>query len=319
MGITCSVVWLAIIEATRAEGNMGIGPAIVKALIREHLHQPIFGDVRLIGRPTVNFTPQKILELFAANGIDTTGIDPSGIALDRKTLNRRSEFANADVISDVALFGLFGVSKVLALDRSDYEGADIIHDLRTPLPANLHATADFVVDGSTLDNVFTPSIVLQNYSKLLRSGGRMLTFNASSSHSPAYVMMPPLWYVDYFVVNRFADCKVYIVVWHDNGDMNAFYVDLAEVKNAGPNMGRFSSPYNMVTLVFAEKDEESTDDRLPIQQDYRSDEDWEIYNANLERILKSKRPHLACSRSEQFFRELARGHSYMDQNYQVRP
>jgi len=303
--------------------TMGIGPAIVSALIREHQFKPICGDVRLIGRQTVYFTPQRILELLAANGIDTTGIDPDAIALDRRTVDRRAGFADAALITDAALFKLFGVDKVLALDWSAYEKADIIHDLRTPLSAKLHATADLVVDGSTLDNVFTPSVALQNFSRLLRPGGRMLTFNAFSSYGTPYAIMPPLWYLDYFVMNRFADCRIYIIVYRETGanefDMNVFNVDLTAVRNTGRGMGRFCAPYNMVTLVFAEKDAESTDERLPIQQDYRSAEDWDVYNANLTRMLQSKRPHLISSRSDRFVIAPAPGHSYIDKDYQARP
>jgi SAM-dependent methyltransferase len=303
--------------------TMGIGPAIVRALIREHQFKPIRGDVRLIGRQTVYFTPQKILKLLTDNGVDTTGIDPDTIALDRRTVDRRAGFADATLITDAALFKLFGVDKVLALDWSDYEKADIIHDLRTPLPAKLYRTADLVVDGSTLDNVFTPSVALQNFSRLLRPGGRMLTFNAFSSYGTPYAIMPPMWYVDYFVMNRFADCRVYIIVYRETAanefDMNVFNVDLTAVKNTGRGMGRFCAPYNMVTLVFAEKDAESTDERLPIQQDYRSTEDWDVYNANLTRMLESKRPHLVASRSDRFVMEPAPGHSYIDKDYQARP
>ena len=146
-------------------------------------------------------------------GIETTGVDVNAIELDRNTIDRRAKFAGVPLITDAALFKLFGAGKVIALDHSDYEKADIIHDLRTLLPASLHGTADLVVAGSTLDNVFTPSIVLQNYSRLLRPGGRMLTFNAFSSYSTPHVIMPLLWYVDYFVMNRFADCRVYIIVY----------------------------------------------------------------------------------------------------------
>jgi hypothetical protein len=150
-----------------------------------------------------------------------------------------------------------------------------------------------------------------------------MTLNAFSSYSTPYVIMPPLWYVDYFVMNRFADCRVYIIVYRETGaddvDINVFNVDLTAVKEAGRGMGRFASPYNMVTLVFAEKDAESTDERLPIQQDYRSAQDWEVYNANVTRMLESKRPHLVCSQSEQFLMQPARGHSYIDKDYQARP
>ena len=116
-------------------------------------------------------------------------------------------------MSDAAPFKLLGARSVKALDHSPYEGADVIHDFRYPVPSHLHGTADFILDGSTLDNVFTPSIVLQNYAKLLRPGGRLLMENAFSAHNTAYVMMPPMWYLDYFVINKFVDCKVYIILF----------------------------------------------------------------------------------------------------------
>src|SRR6202030_4587397 len=109
--------------------TMGIGPAIVTALIREHLYKPIRGDVQIIGRQTVYFTPRDIIDLFAANGVDTAGVDVDAIELDRRTVDRRAKFADAALISDAALFKLFRGGQVVALDHSDYEKADIIHDL----------------------------------------------------------------------------------------------------------------------------------------------------------------------------------------------
>jgi hypothetical protein len=46
---------------------------------------------------------------------------------------------------------------------SPYEGAEIIHDLNRPVPDKLKESADFIVDGSTLDNVFDPAMVLRNF------------------------------------------------------------------------------------------------------------------------------------------------------------
>ena len=75
----------------------------------------------------------------------------------------------------------------------------------------------------------------------------------------------------------------------------------------------------MVTLVFAEKHAESTDKRLPIQQDYRSAQDWKVYNANVARMLQSKRPHLMRSLGRTV-RDAARARpSYIDKDYQARP
>jgi hypothetical protein len=140
------------------------------------------------------------------------GVAESDIEIDCSTLNRLNGFAGIDLITDRALLQLLGASYVVALDHSDYEGAETIHDLTKPLSPELRNIADFIIDASTLDNVFDPAMVLHNFTVMLRPGGRLLTANMHSNHHEPYTMKPPLWYLDYFVVNGFVDCKVYIFV-----------------------------------------------------------------------------------------------------------
>jgi hypothetical protein len=131
--------------------------------------------------------------------------------------------------------------------------------------------------------------------------------------------MPPLWYLDYFVMNGFSDCRVYVIVFGERGDdrgCNAFFVDPKQIAKRGREMGRFSSPYPMEVIVVAEKAEGSTDDRWPIQQDYRSADDWDIYRANLATMCRSSRHHLAKSTWEQFWQPEG-GHLYIDKNFRA--
>ena len=190
---------------------MGMGKHLIEAVVREHLHKPITGDVLLIGRQTVYLSPDELVRTIREHGVSLQ-VDPGSIEVDQTTLDRRRGYGER-LVNDAAFFKLLGARSVKALDHSPYEGADVIHDLRNPIPDHLQGITDFIADGSTLDNVFTPSVVLQNYAKLLRPSGRLLMENAFSAHNTAYVMMPPLWYLDYFVMNKFVDCKVYIVLF----------------------------------------------------------------------------------------------------------
>src|ERR1700675_192878 len=133
---------------------MGLGRDIVEAIVREHTYRPICGDVLLIGRQTVNLSPAQALEMVAAHGIDVSAVQAENLKLNTATINRSRATAGRDTISDAAFFNLLGLDRVKALDRSDYEGAEIIHDLGSPVPDELKCCADFVVDGSTLDNTF---------------------------------------------------------------------------------------------------------------------------------------------------------------------
>src|ERR1700676_1543336 len=113
---------------------MGIGHHVVEALIRENQYRPIAGDVVLIGRQTVYFTPEAILALLANHSIDVMAINAADIKTGGGSTNNLPAFANQKLITDAELFRLLGVPKIVALDHSDYEGAEIIHDLTKPVP-----------------------------------------------------------------------------------------------------------------------------------------------------------------------------------------
>lgn len=297
---------------------MGLGRHMVEAIIREHRYRPITGDVMTVGRQTVYYTPEQLLDLLRNHGMPLD-VDPNTIELDKDTIDRLPGF-DPRLVTDVALLRLLGVQNPRALDHSDYEGAQIVHDLRYPLPPNLEGIADFMIDGSTLDNIFTPSTVIQNYAALLKPGGRLLTTNAFSSLESAYVIMTPMWYFDYFVTNGFADCRVYIILYFEDGDRdNVYALDLDFLRAAKRDMGRFGSPYRSTTIVFAEKGDHSTHLKLPNQQDYRSQQEWTEFLEKLDTgPMRSRRPHLVRSLSDRdrTFDPIGR-HSFIDRNFRA--
>lgn len=296
---------------------MGLGP-LVDVILREHTHKPLHGDALFIGRQTVSLTGDEALAKLQSYGICPA--NPASIEIDTSTIHHRAGFESG--ISDVSFLRLLGLRNIRALDHSPYEKAEIIHDLRRRLPWRLRRSADIVIDGSTLDNVFTPATVLQNFARLLKPGGRLFMLNAGSPFDTAYVLTTPLWYVDYFATNGFADCKVYVVVGDemnfdkknfDKKKFNVFYVDLAQIESRRREMGRFLSSRPLSIVVFAEKGAHSSWDKLPIQQDYRSPEEWKSYLSNIAAMLQSKRPHLLASNTERFVSdsEVKGGHIYI--------
>src|SRR5207248_2272071 len=146
-------------------------------------------------------------------------------------------------IRDDAFFRMLGADRVRAIDYSDYEGAEIVHDLNRPIPVELAASADFIVDGSTLDNVFDPATCIQSVARILRPGGRFIANNVGSPHQNPYMIMTPYWLLDFFSINGFADCRVYVMLHGRRGERNVFAVDAAS--EAGP---AFNAPRQM-TLV----------------------------------------------------------------------
>lgn len=297
---------------------MGLGATVVDAIVREHSYRPIHGDVLTIGRQTVYLSVQQYVDILREHGIDPTKERLEKVTVDRETVCRRAGPAvGKELISDRSLFYLLGVDRVRALDHSDYEGAEVLHDLNKPLPKQLESVADFIVDGSTIDNVFDTASALRNMAKLLRPGGRLLLVNALSNHNEPYTVPSALWYIDYFVMNGFADCKVYIVLHYRTGT-NVFCVNLACLLDPQLRVWNFASPYEMACVVFAEKGLNSTTDACPSQGHYRPEADWRIYRERLAAIGSNPRPHILRSSQDISFFEVKGGHLYVAQDFLVR-
>jgi hypothetical protein len=297
---------------------MGFGIGIIEILSRERSYRGLGDDVLLIGRQTIYCTPKEALEKCAALGINVSHLRIEDIDVDHATTNRKAGFESEPLITDAALLRLLGITNVRALDHSNYENAEIIHNLNFPLPDRLKGCADLVLDGSTLDNVFNPIMALKNFAELLRPGGRLLTGNMYSNHNFPYTMVTPLWLLDYFVINGFVDCKVYIVVSAAKKGRDVFTINLDTLMDPNSSVSAFVSPYVMSTLVIAEKGPQSTSDRIPSQGHYRSSEEWAMYRKNLAVIRESDRPHIIRSTGNIHFHDVPGGHTFIADDFTAR-
>ena len=297
-----------------AISGMGLGLQVVDAIGREHAYCPITGDVLFIGRQATYFTPAGLAAQLRSYG---HAVDPSAIEIDRTTVHRLPGYG--EIVTDRSIFHALGIDSVRALDSSPYEGAEVVHDLNRPLPDSYKGIADFIVDGSTLDNVFDPAMTLRNYAQLLRPGGRLVAVNALNTRDGAFTICSPDWFLDYFVENGFSDCRVYVCVGFA-GSYNSYWLDTEYIASQKPSRMVFPAMWwSYYTLVFAEKGPASTTERIPTQQNYRSAEGWTRYVAQLSAINRSPRPHLARSVGMLLPRLARRGYSWMDKKFEPRP
>lgn len=260
---------------------MGIAPYLAEAIVREHKFRPIKGDVLLLGRQTFLFTPEQAVAMIRGHGLEPATTETE---IDATTLAGVSH----GYIKDSSFFALLGATSVRALDVTDYEGAEIIWDLNKPIPDELESSADFILDGSTLDNLFNPATALQSIARILRPGGRLLSTNGASAHASPYTMATPHWFVDYFAMNGFADFRSYLTL---HGYYGSKMMVLAN--RPGDSFGRAFLP-NIYTgvVVFAEKGKDSTWDKFPCQRNYALSEQLKIYAEAERRAAASGRPEL---------------------------
>ena len=269
---------------------MGLGLQAVDAIGREHAYCPIKGDVLFIGRQATYFTPAGLAAQLRSYG---HVVDPSAIEIDRTTVHRLPGYG--EIVTDRSIFHALGIDSVKALDTSPYEGAEIVHDLNRPLPDNLKATADFIVDGSTLDNVFDPAMTLRNYAQLLRPGGRLL---ASTHSTPATVRLRFARRIGSSTISSKTDFP--IAKFMSAPDLPAPTTAIGSIRNTWPAKGRVNwcfppcggaiTPWSLPKRV-----PHPLRNASPTQHPYRSAEEWTRYVARLSAINRSPRPHLARS------------------------
>jgi SAM-dependent methyltransferase len=171
---------------------MGFFPAATEVILQEHKFRAITGRALMIGRQNTGLTPEEALQLLRRNGLP--------LLTDRFELDKDTQHVTGrdGEITDRSFFAAFSNCSVEAIDVSDYEGAEIVHDLSVPIPDALKGQFDFIYDGSTLDNVFNVATAMQNIDDLLKPGGRCVLMNWSNSTPTAYAMLSPDWFMDFF-------------------------------------------------------------------------------------------------------------------------
>jgi hypothetical protein len=275
---------------------MGVGSNVMDGLIREAKYRAFGGTCYTLGRPTMGFSPSATNQRFRDLGLDPVGGYASEHDVDDVTSYTRE--LSFRPIRDTTFFRMLGFHDTKAIDISDFEGAEIILDLNKEIPDELAGTCDLLVDGSTLDNLFDPVNALHNTLKLLGPEGRVcLSIQGNySTHFTGipYLIITPIWIYDFFVANRFADCQVYCTIWTENGQSTYTLNHEHATRRWGRGLVKpVISEFHMQISVFARRDRNSTFDTMPNQHVYRSETEWQSYEATVASFMAINRaPHM---------------------------
>lgn len=91
-------------------------------------------------------------------------LDVLGTGLNAREFLRRNKHAEP-------FLALLGAQNTASMDASDYEQANLIHDLNRPIPDHLKGQYSVVHDGGTLEHVFDVPQALRNCMEMVRVGG----------------------------------------------------------------------------------------------------------------------------------------------------
>jgi len=103
---------------------------------------------------------------------------------------------SADGYADDFFRHILGARSIQSVDYSDYQHADLVHDLNTPLPESWEDRFDALIDGGSIEHIFDIRQVLTNYMESVKVGGNvflMTTANNMCGHG-FYQFSPEFFY-----------------------------------------------------------------------------------------------------------------------------
>lgn len=160
-----------------------------------------FASTLTLGRQKCNMTRGELANLRKTYGI-------IGLFDSNDNLEYRS-------YADRFFYQYLDVHKLSVMDFSDYQGAEIIHDLNYPIPEDIENSFDVVVDGGTLEHIFNFPTAIENCMKMLKLGGSLFIFSIANNHCGHgfYQFSPELFFRIFQAENGF-ETKSVILVKH---------------------------------------------------------------------------------------------------------
>jgi SAM-dependent methyltransferase len=248
---------------------MGFVRANTIPILKEHRRRPFTGSLLCLGQPDVYFDYESLRRMAMTAQVE---LDTSWPV--RPSLNQH--FASLGYMSGDTLFKTMGFETIQSLDCSDFEGAQIIHDLNRPeLPPELHEAFDVIIDHGTIEHVFHIPNALQNLFRMLKTGGRLIHSSPTSNLvDHGFYMFSPTLFHDFYVTNRWEINNIYVVSMTPRQETEPFFYTEYEpgsfdsVSYGGLGAGMY------FTLSFLTKTPESTGHLIPQQGVYKRDARW---------------------------------------------
>ena len=234
---------------------MGLNFNPAAMLIKAKKNGVSFDNILTLGRQTLYISPKKIRQLARENYIK---IDSSDFVFDS---------------ADEFFKHFLETKTVTALDYSDYEGCDIVHDMNFPINSELYEKFDVIIDGGTLEHVFNFPTAIKNCMELVKKGGSVFIFTVCNNHTGHgfYQFSPELFFRIFERSNGFSIQDVLIDVHpFPGGELTVSksvysVIDPIKVKQ---RVGLVSKSPAVIMVHAIKHENKSIFSKYPLQSDY---------------------------------------------------
>jgi SAM-dependent methyltransferase len=148
-------------------------------------------------------------------------VDEKNCKLLQKELDRVVPGHKASLISKgwaEPLIRALGATQFDSMDKSDFEGATVLHDMNLPIAQEHHQKFDLVCDGGTLEHIFNFPTAIQNAMEMVKVGGHLIIQTPTNNWSGHgfYQFSPELYYRVLSEENGFRVKRMVIFEWGAN-------------------------------------------------------------------------------------------------------
>jgi hypothetical protein len=245
---------------------MGLAKPALRFIVQEYKHKQFSGPVLTLGRQSIYARFSEAEALIKSEGLTTAALTPGTNVKTNIPSWIGTPYENN--ISDIAFFKLLGLD-VKAIDYSDYEGADIVHDLNKPIPSALENAFDLIIDGGTIEHIFDVRQTMMNLTRMLKVGGRIIHMSPANNYvGHGFYQFSPTFFYDYYGTNEFVDLRGYLIQ-HNTYQRHNTRWEVFELNPLSDSYIANNNSLKSLLVVFvAEKHTASTADRIPVQAFY---------------------------------------------------
>ena len=183
----------------------------------------------------------------------------SNFGLSRNSLPLASEYADE-------FLEVLGIVNPMILDISNYEGATILHDLNTPIPAELKNQFSTVIDIGASEHIYNIPQALQNLKDLCATNGHLLIISPANNwlgHG-FYQFSPELFFRAFDAASGFEIRNIFLIKLKLSGDI---WYELNDPKSMG-RRGTIITKRRCFVALIATKVSSGTSQAQPQQSDY---------------------------------------------------
>ncbi|MDR2624288.1 MAG: hypothetical protein LBC39_06960 [Methanobrevibacter sp.] len=180
---------------------MGIAKDAILGLCHADKNGFDFENVVMIGRQSVLMDKKMIYAILEDYDLNK-----------QESLKYIDEMFNETNVYAEGIFKYFGAKNVDSIDYSDFEGANITHDMNVPTSDDLKNKYTIVFDGGTLEHVFNYPIAIKNAMDMVKIGGHLILITPANNHfgHGFYQFSPELFFSLLSEYNGFTETYIFI-------------------------------------------------------------------------------------------------------------